>query len=54
MKGASTNISLKKKIILKTALCITRLLSKIEVTDTHNGYRYIKKTALKDIHLTIE
>lgn len=51
---SSTNISLRKKILLKAGILFTFFLSRIKLSDTHNGYRYIKKSALKDIKITID
>lgn len=54
LKESSTNISTKKKIFLKLAILFTFFLSNIKLSDTHNGYRYIKFSALKDIKITID
>ncbi len=54
LKESSTNVSFKKKILLKLGILFTFFLSNIKLSDTHNGYRYIKKSALKDIRITID
>lgn len=54
LKESTTNISLKKKILLKLAIVFTFFLSQIKLSDAHNGYRYIKKSALSKIHITID
>jgi len=54
LKESSTNVSFKKRLVLKLGVLFTFFLSNIKLSDTHNGYRYIKKTALKDIKITID
>ena len=54
LSDSKTNVSLKKKVVLKLWIILTFFLSQIRLSDTHNGYRYIKKTALKDISITID
>jgi len=51
---SKTNVSFKKKIILKLWIIFTYFLSNIRLSDTHNGYRYIRLGALDDIHITID
>lgn len=54
LSESKTNVSLKKKIVLKLWIILTFFLSQIRLSDTHNWFRYIKKTALKDIFITID
>lgn len=54
LSESKTNVSLKKKIALKLGIIFTYFLSHIRLSDTHNWFRYIKKTALKDIFITID
>lgn len=54
LSESSTNVSFKKKLLLKAGILFTFFLSNIKLSDTHNGYRYIKKWALKDVKLTID
>jgi len=54
LKESTTNISFKKKILLKMGILFTFFLSNIKLSDTHNGFRYMKKSALKDIIITID
>ena len=54
LKKSSSNIPFLRKILLKCAIIFTFFLSKIHLSDTHNGYRYIQKRALKDISITID
>ncbi|NVP18033.1 DUF2304 family protein [Candidatus Gracilibacteria bacterium] len=49
---AKTNIPLKRKIVLKLGILFTFFVSKIHLTDTHNGYRVLRKNVLKDIVIT--
>lgn len=50
--GRAENISLGRKLTLKLGVLFTRILSRIQVTDTHNGYRALGRKALEKIHLT--
>ncbi len=54
LKASSTNIALWRKIMLKCAIIFTFFLSHIRLSDTHNGFRYIRKNTLKDISITID
>ncbi len=51
---SSTNVSWRKKLLLKVGILFTFFLSHIKLSDTHNGYRYMKKSALQDISITID
>lgn len=50
----NTNVSFKRKIILKLWILFTFFISSIKLTDSHNWYRVIKKETLKDISITID
>ncbi|MDD3793702.1 MAG: DUF2304 family protein [Candidatus Gracilibacteria bacterium] len=52
LEEAKTNIPLKRKIVLKLGILFTFFVSKIHLTDTHNGYRVIRKNILDDIIIT--
>ena len=54
LKKSTSNIPFARKLMLKCAIIFTFFLSKIRLSDTHNGYRYIQKKALKDISITID
>lgn len=54
LKQGSTNIKFFRKLMLKSAIVFTFFLSHIKLSDTHNGFRYIKKSVLKDIFITID
>lgn len=47
------NIPFLRKCILKWGIFFTRIISNIKLTDTHNGYRMIKKATLPHIRLTL-
>lgn len=46
------NIPLEKKIVLKAGKLFTRIFSNISLSDTHNGFRAIKREALTKIKIT--
>lgn len=50
--GSAVNMPLAKKIVLKIWILFTFFFSGLWLTDTHNGYRVIKFSALKKIRLT--
>jgi len=45
------NIPRSRRLFLKIATLLTRLVSRIEVTDTHNGFRAFSRHALNQIEL---
>lgn len=47
-------VPLKKKILLRGALVITYILSRIWLSDTHNGYRVMNIKAAKKIKITMD
>ncbi|MDD3645916.1 MAG: DUF2304 family protein [Candidatus Gracilibacteria bacterium] len=47
-------IPLTRKIILKLGILFTFFISQINLTDTHNGFRVIKRKALDKIRITID
>ncbi len=46
-------IPLSRRIILKGGVAVTRFISSINVTDTHNGLRVLSKKAAEKIKITI-
>lgn len=54
LKGSSTNIWFWRKILLKCAIVFTFFLSHIRLSDTHNGFRYIRKSLLDDLYISID
>lgn len=51
--GSTVNMPKSKKIALKLWILFTRIFSWIKLTDTHNGYRMMKKETLDKIHITM-
>lgn len=50
----NTNVSLSRKIILKLGILFTFIVSNIRLTDSHNGYRVMRLSALRDISITLD
>lgn len=50
--GSTVNMPWTKKIVLKIWILFTFFFSGLRLTDTHNGYRMIKFSALKKLRLT--
>ena len=48
------NIPTIKRIVLSVVVFFTNLLSKVNLSDAHNGLKAIKKTALKKIDINID
>ena len=46
-----TKPGLKKKIVLKVAVLITRVVTGLQLTDAHNGLRVIRRDALEHVNL---
>ncbi len=51
--GSTINMPKSKKVTLKLGILFTRVFSWIKLTDTHNGYRMMKKETLDKIHITM-
>ncbi len=51
---SETNIPIIRKIILKLWILFTFFVSHINLTDTHNWYRLIKRTVIDKIKITID
>ena len=51
--GSTVNMPKSKKITLKLWILFTRIFSWIKLTDTHNGYRMMKKETLDKIHISM-
>lgn len=50
---STINMPKSKKITLKLWILFTRIFSWIKLTDTHNGYRMMKKETLDKIHISM-
>ena len=48
------NMPIKKKVLLYGSIVLTKLISNIRITDTHNGYRVLKKETLKKINMSFD
>lgn len=46
-----TKPGFKKKVVLKVAVLITRVVTGLQLTDAHNGLRVIRKDALSHVNL---
>ena len=46
-----TKPGFKKKVVLKVAVLITRVVTGLQLTDAHNGLRVIRKDALEHVNL---
>jgi hypothetical protein len=54
LKKNYSNIPLTRKIILKLGRTFTRIISGAKLTDAHNGYRVLRKSAIQKIRLTTD
>lgn len=50
--GLKNNIPFVRFLLLKTAIIFTRVISGIKITDAHNGFRAMSKTAAQKIKIT--
>jgi glycosyltransferase involved in cell wall biosynthesis len=46
-----TKPGLKKKIVLKVAVIITRIITGLQLTDAHNGLRVLRRDAVEHVNL---
>jgi len=51
--GSTVNMPKSKEFVLKLWILFTRIFSWIKLTDTHNGYRMMKKETLNKIHISM-
>jgi polyprenyl-phospho-N-acetylgalactosaminyl synthase len=51
-KNSAVNIPQKKQFTLMLAILLTRMLTGLKLTDTHNGFRAFKRSALVKINIT--
>jgi glycosyltransferase involved in cell wall biosynthesis len=52
LKNSDEKIPPIRRLVLKTAVVFTRLISGIKITDTHNGFRALSKNAAQKIKIT--
>lgn len=50
--GRAENIPTSRRLVLKAGVLFTRLVSRIAVTDTHNGFRAFSRDAAERIRIT--
>lgn len=49
--GSTINMPRSRRFVLKVGVLFTRMLSRVKVTDSHNGFRAINVDALRRMHL---
>ncbi len=54
LKESKTNVPFLRLILLKLWVLFTFILSKIHLTDTHNGFRVMKRKTLNKIKITMD
>ena len=54
LKKTYSNVPFVRKMILKWAILFTFFLSHIRLTDSHNGYRVMRRKVLDKIHISID
>jgi glycosyltransferase involved in cell wall biosynthesis len=50
--GAAINMPASRRIVLKLGVAFTRIFSRIQVTDTHNGLRVFTRAAASKLRIT--
>lgn len=50
--GNAVGITASRKLVLKLGVLFTRVFSRIQVTDTHNGFRALSRQAAETIRIT--
>jgi glycosyltransferase involved in cell wall biosynthesis len=52
--GRTVNMPLGRRLVLKAGVVFTRLVSRIRVTDVHNGIRAFSRAAADSLHITMD
>lgn len=52
--GSSREVPVSKKILLRLGIIFTFFISRIPLTDTHNGFRILSRSSLSDIRITLD
>ncbi|NOX57272.1 MAG: glycosyltransferase family 2 protein [Planctomycetes bacterium] len=52
--GGVENIKPSRKFLLRLGVLFTRIVSRVRITDTHNGLRGFSRKAAKRIHITLD
>ena len=50
--GRTSNMPTSRRLLLRAALLFTRVVSRIQVTDTHNGFRAIRTSVLPKLRIS--
>lgn len=54
LSGTRSNVPLMRRFVLRLGILFTYVLSDIRLSDTHNGYRMLRKSALSKIRITMD
>jgi glycosyltransferase involved in cell wall biosynthesis len=52
--GSAPGIPKSRQLLLKAATLFTRIISRVEVTDAHNGLRAFSRTAAQSLRITLD
>ncbi|MFQ5495450.1 MAG: glycosyltransferase family 2 protein [Phycisphaerae bacterium] len=52
--GGTHNVPFSRRLTLRLAVVFTRVVSRVDVTDTHNGLRAFSRRAAQRIHITLD
>jgi glycosyltransferase involved in cell wall biosynthesis len=52
--GRAVDIPMRRLLVLKAGILFTRVVSRMRVSDTHNGLRAFSRRAAESIHITID
>jgi len=52
--GSAENMPARRGILLRAGVVFTRLVSRVDVTDAHNGFRAFSRRAAQQINITLD
>jgi polyprenyl-phospho-N-acetylgalactosaminyl synthase len=52
--GSTASMPLSRRLLLKMAVVFTRMVSRIKITDTHNGLLAFSRCAASRVHITLD
>lgn len=52
--GSAEHMPQTRRLVLKAAVLFTRLVSRVKLTDTHNGLRAFSRRAASQVHITLD
>lgn len=52
--GHTENMPVSRKLVLKAGIIFTRIVSRVRVTDVHNGLRAMSREAADALHITMD